>query len=110
MRSHGFPKAKGKEARRFSDPRIIELRPRLPSRKRRKGPVVDPLCQFEIDDRRRLMQQNMAAVAVLVILVAAGLWLFQQLKESSRVLLCIEAGRNACMPIDQTHRRNKDLP
>jgi hypothetical protein len=110
MRTHSFSKAKGEEARRFSDPRIVELRPRSPSHKRRKSPVVDPLCQFEIDDRRRLMQQNMVAVAVLVILVAAGLWLFQQLKESSRVLLCIEAGRNACMPIDQTHRRNKDLP
>ena len=110
MRIHSFPKAKGKEARRFSDPRIVELRPRSSSRKRLKGPIVDPLCQFEIDDRRRLMQQNMVAVAVLVILVAAGLWLFQQLKESSRVLLCIEAGRNACMPIDQTHRQNKDIP
>jgi hypothetical protein len=110
MRTHGFPKVKGEGAHRFSDPRIIEFRPRSPPDRRLPGPVVDPLCQFEIDDRRRRMQQNMAAVGVLVVLVAAGLWLFHQLKESSRVLVCIEAGRNNCAPIEQARRQNKDIP
>jgi hypothetical protein len=85
---------------RFSDPRIIEFRPRPGARK--PDPVIDPLCQFEVDDRRRRMQQNFAAVVVLALLVTAGLWLFHQLRDSSRVLVCIEAGRNNCMPIGET--------
>jgi hypothetical protein len=102
MRTHGISKLKSDVTRRFSDPRIIEFRPRPRPGKRLPAPVVDPLCQFEIDDRRRRMHQNMAAVVVLTLLVTAGLWLFQQLKESSRVLVCIEAGRSNCQPISQT--------
>jgi hypothetical protein len=35
------------------------------------------------------------------VLVVAGLWLFHQLKESSHVLACVEAGLRDCLPIDR---------
>jgi hypothetical protein len=106
MHTHGLPKLKRDVPGRFTDPRIIEFRPRPRPGKRVPAPVVDPLLQFEIDDRRRRMQQNMAAVVVLVLLVGGGLWLFHQLKESSRMLVCIEAGRSNCQPLGPTHRQS----
>jgi hypothetical protein len=101
MRTQSFQKLGGNGTRRFSDPRIIEFRPR-PRPGKLTAPVIDPLRRFEIEDYRRRMQQNVAAAVVLIVLVTAGLWLFHQLKESSRVLGCLEAGRRDCMPIDQT--------
>jgi hypothetical protein len=101
MRTQSFSKLGGNGAGRFSDPRIIEFRPRRRSSKM-AAPVIDPLRRFEIDDYRRRMQQNIAAAAVLLVLVVAGLWLFHQLRESSRVLACVEAGLRDCLPIDHT--------
>ena len=101
MRTQSFSKLGGNGARRFSDPRIIEFRPRQRPAKA-AAPVIDPLRRFEIDDYRRRMQQNIAAAVVLFVLVVAGLWLFHQLKESSRVLACVEAGLRDCLPIDHT--------
>jgi hypothetical protein len=101
MGSPSVPKPRGEVSARFSDARIIEFRPRSRVRKK-SGPVIDPLCQFEVDDRRRRMQQNFAAVVVLTLLVTAGLWLFHQLRDSSRVLVCIEAGHDNCLPIGET--------
>ena len=106
MRTQSFSKLGGNVVRRFSDPRIIEFRPRRRSIKA-AAPVIDPLRRFEIDDYRRRMQQNITAAVVLVVLVAAGLWLFHQLKESSRVLACVEAGLRDCLPIDRTPNRIK---
>ena len=102
MPTQSFSKLGGNVVRRFSDPRLIEFRPRRRSIKA-AAPVIDPLRRFEIDDYRRRMQQNITAAVVLVVLVAAGLWLFHQLKESSRVLACVEAGLRDCLPIDRTH-------
>jgi hypothetical protein len=100
MGSPSFTKPSRDVVARFSDPRVIEFRPRPRGRSKKPLPVVDPLCQFEVDDRRRRMQQNLMAVLVLTFLVTAGLWLFQQLKDSSRVLACVEAGHDNCLPID----------
>ena len=82
MGSPILPKPSSNVVARFSDPRVIEFRPRPRGRSKKPGPVVDPLCQLEVDDRRRRMQQNLMAVVVLTILVTTGVWLFQQLKDS----------------------------
>jgi len=100
MPTQSISKLGGNAARRFSDPRIIEFRPR-PRSGKVVAPVIDPLRRFEIDDYRRRMQQNIAAAVVLLVLVTAGLWLFHQLRESSRVLACVEAGLRDCLPIDR---------
>jgi hypothetical protein len=58
--------------------------------------------QFELAESRLRMQQNLAATLVLIFLVSAGLWLFNELRTSSRILTCLEAGHRNCLPIDQT--------
>jgi hypothetical protein len=103
MGSSSLTKPSGDAVARFSDPRIIEFRPRPRGRSKKPGRVVDPLCQFEVDDRRRRMQQNLMAVLVLTFLVTVGVWLFQQLRDSSRVLACVEAGHDNCLPINAVH-------
>jgi hypothetical protein len=88
--------------RRFNDPRIIEFKPRPGPRLSGKScaPIVDPLRQFDTNEYRLRMQQNLAAIMVLALILAGGLWLFHELRMSSRTLLCIEAGYNNCRPID----------
>jgi hypothetical protein len=105
MHTESSTKFHGGAGRRFSDPRIIEFRPRPRSDRRAPPPLVDPIRQFEIDAAHRRMQQNLAAVVVLVLLVAGGLWLFQQLKESSRILACLEADHRDCLQLDETRWR-----
>jgi hypothetical protein len=87
--------------RRFADPHIIEFKPRSRLKRAKEAPIVDPLRQFEIEEDRLRMQQNLAAALVLILLLAAGLWIFHELKTSSRILACIEAGYRNCLPIDQ---------
>jgi hypothetical protein len=82
--------------RRFDDPRILEFKPRLRSSTRKHAPIVDPLQQFEIEDDRLRMQQNVAAFIVLVLILAAGLWLFHELRTSARALICVEVGYENC--------------
>jgi hypothetical protein len=95
------PKSMHGATRRFADPRIIEFRPRPRSKKPREAPIRDPLRQFEIDQDRLRMQQNLAAAIVLVLILAAGLWLFHELRTSSHVLTCIEVGYRNCLPTDR---------
>ena len=97
------PKSKYGITRRFDDPRIIEFKPRRGRSKRTEAPIVDPLRRFEIEEDRLRMQQNLAAAIVLLVLLAAGLWIFHELRTSSRILACIEAGYRNCLPMDQ-HR------
>ena len=92
-------KSHGGAAPRFSDPRIIEFKPR-PRRGKKNSPLVDPLRQFDINEYRLRMQQNLAAVAVLALILVAGLLLFHELRTSSRTLLCVEAGLKNCLAID----------
>jgi len=93
---------------RFTDPRIIEFRPRprALSPKPGRGPIIDPLRQLDIDADRLRMQQNLAAAIVLVVLMSAGLWVVHELNASSRILTCLEAGHRNCLPLDQAWRPN----
>jgi hypothetical protein len=50
-------------------------------------------------DRVR-MQQNLAALAVVIFLVASGIWLIDRLQLYSRTLACIEAGHRNCIKLD----------
>jgi hypothetical protein len=98
-------KARAKEGapRRFADPRIIEFkpRPRLAKEPKTAPSIIDPLRRFEMAEDRLRMQQNLAAAAVLAFLMAAGLWLFHELRTSSRALACIEAGHAYCLSGDR---------
>jgi hypothetical protein len=84
--------------RRFSDSRIIEFRPKPRPAKKKIEPLRDPLRQWDIDEYRRRMQQNLTAATVLAVILVAGLWLFHELQTSSRTLLCVEVGNYNCLP------------
>lgn len=53
----------------------------------------------EIEDRLR-MRQNVAAFAVIVVVIGLGSWLMSSLHHYSRLQACIEAGHRNCMPLD----------
>ena len=46
------------------------------------------------------MQQNLAAVIVIVLVVTSGLWLIDHLRASARITACLEAGHRNCVPLD----------
>jgi hypothetical protein len=58
--------------------------------------------QERLDDRRR-MQQNLAALALVVLLVVTGAWLIERLRVYSHTMACIEAGHRNCAAIDPRH-------
>jgi hypothetical protein len=51
------------------------------------------------EDRRR-MQQNLAALVAVVVLLVLGAWLIDRLIAYSRTLACIEFGHRSCMQLD----------
>ena len=63
------------------------------------APAQRPSLPDPFEDRRR-MQQNWAALAVVVVLLLLGTWLIDGLRTYSRTLACIESGHRNCMPLD----------
>jgi hypothetical protein len=86
---------------------------RAPRHRHRPSPPLDPpaaLSHFNVpsartdsfdaaEDRLR-MQQNVAALIAVVLIVVLGAWLIDRLAAYSRTLVCIEAGRRNCVPLD----------
>ena len=86
------PFRRARPPNRFPEP--VEPPPTLSTE-----PAREPLSEAAQEDRRR-MRQNLAAFAVVVVLLVVGAWMVERLREYSRMLACIESGRRNCVPID----------
>jgi hypothetical protein len=51
------------------------------------------------EDRRR-MQQNLAALVAVVVLLVLGVWMIDRLKAYSRAMACLESGHRSCLKLD----------
>ena len=58
----------------------------------------DAPADEEMDYRTR-MQQNLAAFAVVILIVVLGTWLMDRLRTYSQLQACLEAGHRNCMPL-----------
>ena len=56
----------------------------------------DNLRDDKQHDERRTARQNIAVLAVLVVLLSLGLWLFTELRAYLKIEACIEAGYRNC--------------
>ena len=56
------------------------------------------------------MQQNLAALAVVVVLLVLGAWMIDRLMAYSRTLACIEFGHRSCMKLDVNRPANPIRP
>jgi hypothetical protein len=85
--------------------------PFKPIRKRPEPPVRPPMAlqspphsaasgpgEDDIDYRVRT-RQNLAAFAVVILIVVLGTWLIERLQTYSRLQACIEAGHRNCLPL-----------
>ena len=67
---------------------------------------VDDLAQYEQeqDDRpidyRRRMLMNMIAIAIVTLLVGAGVWIADTITDLERDQDCVLQGRGNCAPIE----------
>jgi hypothetical protein len=57
-------------------------------------PPGDPQTSREEDHRRT--RQNLLVLALLVLLLALGLWLYAELRAYLKIEACIEAGYRNC--------------
>lgn len=62
-----------------------------------------PASSEEVFEDRRRMRQNLATLALVVLLVVAGAWLIERLRVYSRNLACIESGHRSCAVVDPRH-------
>jgi hypothetical protein len=65
---------------------------------------IDDLAQYEEEDReidyRHRMIMNVIAVAVVALLVGAGVWLADTIADMQKIQDCMLQGRQNCAPID----------
>jgi hypothetical protein len=87
----------------------------------RRGPVtvpahdetepIDDLAEYEKADReidyRRRMLTNVIAVAIVAMLVAAGLWIADTIENMQKVQDCAMQGRQNCAPIELPAKPNR---
>jgi hypothetical protein len=71
---------------------------RKPKACQRRPVIVDPLRRLENEDEHRRTLQNLAATVIIVALIAAGFWLIDHLRSSTRIEACLEAGHRNCLP------------
>ena len=76
------------------------------------SPVGD-LRKFEQtregDDYRHRMMTNIAAAAVTLLLMAAGLWLADALSSMRKNQDCVLSGRRGCTPVDAPVQPRGDI-
>jgi hypothetical protein len=79
----------------------LRAQPRIEPPAMLSAPVPVPLRAHAADDGedRLRMRQNLAAFAVIVVILALGSWLMDSLQHYSRLQACIEAGHRNCMPL-----------
>lgn len=63
---------------------------------------ADEAVEEEVDERLR-MRQNLAAMAVVVLIVVAGTWLIERLQTYARLQACIDAGHQSCLQLIVHH-------
>ncbi|MBM3529240.1 MAG: hypothetical protein FJX62_14215 [Alphaproteobacteria bacterium] len=86
--------------------RILKFRPRgsLFARHVPRPPPVEDLGKFERapdqpDDYRHRMKMNGLALAVTIVLVAAGIWIADTMAQMRKNQDCYLAGRPACTQV-----------
>jgi hypothetical protein len=78
-------------------------RPATFARKRRDAPITDPLRHLETEEDRLRLLQNLAAAAVVALLLATGLWLIDRIQTSAQILSCLETATRNCLRVDVEH-------
>lgn len=66
------------------------------------GIAARPSSQGHAEDAgtdRLRMRQNLAAFAVIIVIVVLGTWLMESLQYYSRLEACVEAGHRNCLPL-----------
>jgi len=83
----------------------------LPFRHRRSDELTGPddLSQYESndepDDYKHRMWMNVAAVAVVALLVGAGIWIADTMASMRKNQDCVLSGRRGCTPVEVKHDR-----
>jgi hypothetical protein len=49
------------------------------------------------------MRQNLATMALVVVLVLLGAWMIERLRIYSKTMVCIETGHRSCTVVDPRH-------
>ena len=62
-----------------------------------------PLTEAQAREQENRQTTGLAAVAAVLLLLVAGLWLVHALHRSSRLEDCLMSGRTNCYPIDLSH-------
>lgn len=96
MSEHPSPSEKG---------RVLSWRPRGgASGPPRANPPVEDLAKYErsdeSDDYRHRMITNAIALAFVIMLVIAGVWIANKMAEMRTNQDCVLSGRRACTPVD----------
>ncbi|HWB45404.1 MAG TPA: hypothetical protein VG900_08195 [Hyphomicrobiaceae bacterium] len=61
---------------------------------------MDPLRQLEAEEHRLRLIQNLAAAAVVTLLLVMGLWLINRIQAGAQALSCLETVASYCLRID----------
>ncbi len=80
-------------------PNIIKFERKLARLRRRNPQIVDPLRRLEDEDERRRVLQNLVAAVLIMLLIVSGFWLIDRLRTSARIEACLEAGHRNCLPM-----------
>jgi hypothetical protein len=95
----------------LGDPRSGKSGRVLRFRHRRSEELVGPddLSRYgggdQPDDYRHRMLVNLAALVVVALLIAAGLWIANTMSVMRKNQDCVLSGRRGCTPVEVQHER-----